>query len=279
MANRKKAPKNAEQIEMEKWGVPDWRDKNAYPVWDELSKDQQHWDDLPPDRQKWEFLRRNEGYRWLCDQATTPEDQQVIAERFGLTNFTPPQLNQKDLPDTFAFKRSVSETRSGYVVAPLPPPPLSKKKASEGEWDTILAKRAAIIRKRHLDLVPDWYDLRVWVEFDLEGDMEEQWVNAKDQIRKVRDEAKAFMRRLENKSGLYEADDYAPREVAGKKPKTITRDQAIHLLRLYDAKNCGRTYGEIESYLSNDERHTDKGRSESSLRESFEFAKRVWRQL
>ena len=103
----------------------------------------------------------------------------------------------------------------------------------------------------------DWYELRVWVEFDLAHSLEDQMPVAMKNLKDARTKAKAFMATLRNPEDRYDPYDYAPKNVGERKArdqnkqgrKAVDEIPAISLLRIFDARNCGRNNVEIKHGL------------------------------
>ena len=130
----------------------------------------------------------------------------------------------------------------------------------------------------------DKYELRVWVEFDLEYKIDDQINKAKKSLMTMSREAAAFMDTLRSPDGKYDPDDYAPLEVRTRKPraekrtdqKGIDGDYELSLLRIFDAVNCGRTYQEIETdWIKLTDSYLDK----NLIGRRYHMASKLWRRL
>lgn len=261
MAGRKAAPHDAELIESKKWGVPSWKSKNKYPDWKILSLDQK----------RWEFLRRTKEYRsdWAraenaeksqpiktSNKFSRPFDKKSIARRYGISHAVPPQHDYKDLPKEFKFTEQ--PVYGGEIIYPRPKYYQELKRKQRTQELTCDEEIALLAEKDHLRLLTppkDWHNLCAWVEFDFSQNLDDQLATAKINLQKARKEAKAFMDSLRNPEDKYDPYDYAPHDIndSTRTPRGPNQElmgsEKVHpdivLLRVLDAKNCGRRNEEI----------------------------------
>jgi hypothetical protein len=289
MPNRKRVGSDAELIESKKWGVPSWKDNKGYP---------KNWQTLRPDQQKWEFLRRTKDYRYDWERAESavppkikaaskfhivhPFNEKALTAKYYMSHPVPPQSDYKNLPKGFHFIRRTSA--GGHVVYPrcaVPNQPESKK-VPQSEQEEKLASYAYEISMP--DIPMDWYEMRVWVEFDLGSGVDEQIKIAKQNLIDAGRKVKAFMRTLENPEGKYTPDDYAPLIVRARKERITNKeaqqsiDEAppISLLRIFDAKNCGRNNTQIKHGLF---ACTGESIDTSTVSKRHKVAVRLWKRL
>jgi hypothetical protein len=284
MANRKRVRNDVELTESTKHGVPSWRNPEAYPTaaaWKKMSKD----------KQKWEFLRRTQEYRkdWDRSQSKTSSSPEVIskfhavrtfdgkalAAKYRMSHPVSPKSGYINLPKGFHFIRPTSS--GGHIVYPRRPVPFQEVNPAKDTWD---AKFAAAAEKTIPDMTPhDWYEMRVWVEFDLGHGIDEQIIQAKANMIAAAQKVEAFMEALRSPDGQYGTDAYVPQKVraknkrgANKKAKASEEElPIIALLRILDAKNCGRTNAQIAPIMGIADN--------STVSKRYQAASRLWKTL
>ena len=279
---------DAEIIEHDKWGVPNWRKRQGYP------KD---WDKLSLDQKRWEFLRRMPCYRkdWeLLSQPSTriktkvhkiswvqPNNEKVFMSKYSMSHVVHPK--QENLPPNFHFYRQ--SLTGGQIVYPR----ANLKKLSEEQiealpWQERMPYYAEVCAKG-LDKPPqDWYELRVWIEFDLAKNLDKQVDIALKNLTEAREKAKILMDGLRHSNNQGDPYDYTPKSVKEVKPrqpnqkaKKLSDDQyAITLLRIMDARNCGRNNSEIASGLEPD---ADEYIDTSTVSKRYKIALEMWHRL
>lgn len=250
---------------MARWGIPNWREPapGDYPT---------NWNKLGRDKQKWEFLRRRGLFRKQWLDAVEDWQKEDVRKACGLTVLCDPKWKWKELPKDFGFIRTEEIVTGGKVIAPLPPVPLSedakknKKTHEERFWEN---------QGLQYPSYPDWYDLRVWVEFDLSEDIGKQLKCARKNIRDVQKQVREFAKKLSNSLDVYSPWDYPPPAVKAGKSTPLDTAQAVRLLRIHDAKNAGCSAAEIADVFAAE----GSARNDNTLSESIAFARRLWRLL
>ncbi len=266
MANRKTAPNDAEVKESSTWGVPSWKSGNGYPDWNSLK----------PYQKKWEFLRRTQEYRrdWERAEQTTiltsvkphnkfsrPFDKKSLAGKYGISHPVSPRQSYNELPDRFKFIEQ--STYGGEIIYPRPQyyraliAKKGKQKLTQHEELALNAEKDCL---RTLTPPKDWYNLQAWGEFDFSKDLDVQLAVAKANLLNARKEAKSFMGSLHALKDKPNSYGYAPLDVNESQRasrgtnKELKGPERIHpdiiLLRVFDAKNCGRTNERIAAELS-----------------------------
>lgn len=287
MANRKKVRSDAELNEKEKYGVPSWRDAQAYPTAAE-------WKKLHKDKRRWEFLRRTKEYRHDWERTRTipspaPKplskfhvvrlfDGKALAAKYSMSHPVPPKIDYNNLPKGFHFIRP--DIVGGNIVYPACPVPLqgneAKNNVEKTEWEIKFAKEVEMLPP----MIPhDWYHMQVWVEFDLGHGIDDQIEKAKTNLLKAAEQMKTFMEALRRPDGQYDMYDYIPQKVRAKNKRGANKNATapeeelpiITFLRILDAKNCGRTNAQIASYM-------EIGDS-STVSKRYQTASRLWKTL
>ncbi len=281
-------------------GVPYWCDLNSYPkTWDALSLDQK----------RWEFLRRSQEYRgdWkkLCDNPLVIKKVEgerwrkstrsgiapsVIAEKYGITVPMSPSLSWETRDEHFSF--IVPEVFGGEIVYPNTPCPRTKE--YEAYRESLKEKSRNVLPYDASPKKPDWYDRRIWIEFDLSSDPAPQIEAAVNNFHDAISKAQRFMSWLESPDGTYDEDDYIPlpvwdrnlRKTSELPVKREEKDDAVsmeaprpsrmlQMLRICDASDCGVTYKDIANELEK----TEYSLTENSVIKRYKAAQDVWRRL
>ena len=289
MANRKKVRADAELAESSNWGVPDWKERQSYLV---AAK----WQKLHPDKQRWEFLRRTKEYRedWVRSQVkispltkpiskfhvVRPFDGKALAAKYRMSHPVPPKDSYVKLPKGFHFIRP--SLTGGDIVYPRVSVPFQEAKPVKEGWD---AKLAASAEKTIPIMIPhDWYEMRVWVEFDLAHSLKDQITQAQANLIKAANQVDSFMEVLRRPDGKYEEGDYVPQKVRMKNKRGANKEARtpkeelpiIALLRVLDAKNCGRTNAQIAGFLSEE---ADRAIDSSTISKRYKIASQLWKAL
>lgn len=279
MANREKPRSDADLIEIKKWGVPNWKKPDGYPKWEGLNSSQQ----------RWEFLRRTKEYRndWdrLKERKNLPTsqkpnkfarifDKKAIASKYSISEAVSPKYNHTKLPSTFAFDEQ--PLSGGEIIYPRLPKAKQPTKEQEEKlsWDKKLAIYADISSPK--PVIPNGYDLRVWIEFDLSRSLDDQREQAEINLSKAKKQAQKFMEGLKNDNGVYAPYDYVPLEVGKRKSRIPTGNPYIELLRIFDAKNSKCTNKQISTRLAE---LNYSAFDESTISKKYKTAKNLWKIL
>ena len=196
-------PSDQEAYEMTLRGVPFWKKLDGYP---------QNWADLSARQQKWEFLRRNTDYRKAWDSYSEDVGEAFRCFDFGVSKFFDPKRGWPNTPDGLEFLR---EQKGGQIIEPHARPRFhdDPKRSSE----EIELERDAEIAWQQSHVPPDWYALTAWVEFDISANLDDQLMEARNNLLKMREEAKKFMDRLASCANGDDYGDYPPLPVEQRK--------------------------------------------------------------
>jgi len=270
MANRRRASAGAEEIESEKWGVPDWRSSEGYPL---------KWSVLASHERRWEFLRRDKNYRADWERSQKERTQLGVA-KYTLKIFRDPKQDWKSLPKKFRFYRNTPPSdpvlSGGHIVAPHAFVGITgitnKKTVAENSSLTTEQKELleAVYQHRQTEeqierifqeIIPrNLYEGRVWIEFNLDFPPDAQLKRAKKCLQEAAEETQKYMDSLAAPEPI-DPDGFifseAPYDVFTGKRRVLNKqskqapdiDYGVLMLRVCDALNCGRTNGEIAKGL------------------------------
>jgi len=247
MVRRVSATPEKEQQEREIWNIPNWRTLDGYPV---------NWDALSSDQKQWEFLRRNKLYRqhWEEWSKNKPSKCSVsgrsyagkLSFNYRLPHDITPQTSWDELPVNFEFMPE-SHGR-GEIVWPRSPIPFSKDSNVGVDKDDLEKRFELFFHKEAKKPPTDWYDMKVWVEFDLSHSLSKQIQAAEINLEKAQKELKIFMDSIKRERCEYTSDQLEPKVVGTKKTKEPSTPKInficpfeVVLLRVYDAYNSGVT--------------------------------------
>jgi hypothetical protein len=249
-----------EEIEMQEFGVPDWRSSGGYPIWDKLG----------PDQRRWEFLRRDDDYRKLWLEYMDDEEKPYCSEYSLAGRLRDPKTSWEDTPSNGLFVRN--KNTGGEIVYPYfkEEPQLPQ---NPSEWDLALAEDAERISRAMATMPPDLYSGEIWVRFTLGSDINEQIENLRKNFRLAEDKIREFMKKLEKPS--YTEDDHIPYELSDPILREPNKTQAIALLRVLDGYHSGRENPEIAKELLKEDATMNRGTVFKYLRR----AKGLWRVL
>lgn len=280
---RKPTIANAALAQEKEWGVPVWRQKQGYPKKSDSI-----------DRWKWEFLRRTEEYRndWerACDTEQTPtaEDaprrgflvqkpfnKAALQRKYRMTHAKAPTVSYDKLPKSFAFDRMPESSTGGNIVYPQEEVPgFAKKKQKKAANKIDFGK----VTSAFPDPTPsNWYEMRVWVEYDLGYSLDTQLERAEDALFDAQKKLKVFMAALGTSN---DPDDYSKQEVGVRKERGADRKNDFKemekLLRIIDAKRSTVRNNKIVQEL---DRLGFDHMDDSTVSKNYKTALSFWKEL
>lgn len=233
-----------EEMEMREFGVPDWRKKDDYPVWEELG----------PDQKRWEFLRRDDDYRKLWLDNLDEEEKPYSSEYSLIGPIRDPKISWENTPSNGLFSRN--KPSGGQIVYPyFKEEPKFPQKPSE--LDLMLAEEAEKMSRAIATMPPDLYSGEIWVRFTLGSDINEQIENLRKNFRFAEGKIREFMKKLEKPS--YTEDDYIPYELTDPILRKLNRTKEILHLRVLDGVHSGKKPQQIANVLQTEDATMNRG--------------------
>ena len=197
-----------------RFGVPDWREPNAYPK------------ELTPDGWAWEFLRRNDDYRrYFLQHHDTPS----IPSNFARALDSPTAQTKRAGADSSGTKERVIQNWGFLLMRPVDPSLSAVEYPSVRFWPTEWRTLAAKWKPSRMRAVKVEWDLsmrEVAIKFDAALPLQGQLAAAR----------KLLQERQRNLAVL---------ESVRKKARKVSRKNLVTSLRILDAIAVGASYAEI----------------------------------